>query len=328
MALPKFTISELLEAGVHFGHRTHRWNPKMREYIFGSRNGIHIIDLTKTVPLLYQSLALVNRTVSNGGRVLFVGTKPQAQDIVAEAAERSGMYYVNHRWLGGTLTNWKTISNSIRRLKELETMFAAAEGETKEGEEPKVNLLEQRTKKERLMLQREFTKLQYNLGGIKDMGGLPDIMFVLDAKRETNAIAEARQLGIPVIGIVDTNVDPEAVDYIIPGNDDSTRSLKLYTRLVSDAILDGISAQVATAESRSVGTARGKGKRETVVKLSPKAAAAAEKEEESKDKDVAEKAGEAKAKAAKKSEKDTADKSAAVASSSSKTAESKSASVN
>lgn len=266
MALPQFTMRELMEAGVHFGHRTSRWNPKMAPFIFGSRNGIHILDLQQTVPALYAALGLVQKTVASGGRVLFVGTKPQASDIIVEAAERCGQYYVNYRWLGGMLTNWKTISNSIKRLKELEAQFA---------DEEKIAHL---TKKERLMLEREFIKLQRALSGIKDMTGLPDVVFVIDAKKERLAIQEARLLGIPVIGIADSNVDPDGIDFVIPGNDDAARALKLYTRLVSDAVLEGISAQVKN-EPKARGSKSG---RKATVKLSPKATAAAktEKKEE------------------------------------------------
>lgn len=266
MALPQFTMRELMEAGVHFGHRSNRWNPKMAPYIYGERNGIHILDLQQTVPSLYAALGLVNKTIASGGRILFVGTKPQAQDIVRETAERCGQYYVNYRWLGGMLTNWKTIGNSIKRLKELEIQFA---------EEEKMSHL---TKKERLMREREFAKLQRVLSGIKDMNGLPDVVFVLDAKKERIAIQEANCLGIPVVAIADSNVDPDGVDFLVPGNDDAVRALKLYTRLVSDAVLDGISSQV---KSEPKARAAKGGQRKTVVKLSPKATAAADTEAKS-----------------------------------------------
>jgi len=233
MALPDFSMRQLLEAGVHFGHQTHRWNPKMGEFIFGDRNNIHIIDLSKSVPLLHQALVKVQETVSGGGRVLFVGTKRQASQVVAEAAERCAQYYVNHRWLGGTLTNWKTISNSIRRLRTLE--------ETLSGETTGL------TKKETLQLTREKDKLERALGGIKDMGGIPDIMFVIDTNRESIAIQEARKLGIPVIAVVDTNCDPDGIDYPVPGNDDAARAISLYCDLISRAVLDGISQSASSA---------------------------------------------------------------------------------
>lgn len=233
MALPEFSLRQLLEAGVHYGHQTQRWNPRMAEYIYGERNGIHIIDLTQTVPLLDQALKVIRDTVSKGGRVLFVGTKRQAQKAVAEAAEKSAQFYMNHRWLGGTLTNWKTVSQSINRLKAIdETMLQGAEG---------------LTKKERLQLEREQTKLQASLGGIREMGGLPDLLFVVDVNKEDLAIAEARKLGIPVVAVVDTNCSPEGVDYIIPGNDDAARAISLYSDLASRAALDGMSAQMGAA---------------------------------------------------------------------------------
>lgn len=226
MALPTFTMRQLLEAGVHFGHQTHRWNPKMEEYLFGSRNNIHIIDLAKTVPLLHQALVAVSDAVARGGRLLFVGTKRQASDAIAEAAKRSAQYYVNHRWLGGMLTNWKTITNSIKRLRQLEET-AATGGQGL-------------TKKEMLNLTRERDKLERALGGIKDMGGLPDILFVIDTNKEAIAIAEARKLNIPVVAVVDTNCDPDGITYPIPGNDDAGRAITLYCDLVSRAALDGI----------------------------------------------------------------------------------------
>ena len=233
MALPDFSMRQLLEAGVHFGHQTHRWNPKMGEFIFGDRNNIHIIDLSKSVPLLHQALVKVQETVSGGGRVLFVGTKRQASQVVAEAAGRCAQYYVNHRWLGGTLTNWKTISNSIRRLRTLE--------ETLSGETTGL------TKKETLQLTREKDKLERALGGIKDMGGIPDLMFVIDTNRESIAIQEARKLGIPVIAVVDTNCDPDGIDYPIPGNDDAARAISLYCDLISRSVLDGISQSAVSS---------------------------------------------------------------------------------
>ena len=228
MALPDFSMRQLLEAGVHFGHQSHRWNPKMAEYIFGTRNNIHIIDLTQTVPMLHQALQAVSDTVARGGRVLFVGTKRQAQDAIAEAAKKCAQYYVNSRWLGGTLTNWKTVSNSIKRLRALEEMLASNEAQGY-------------TKKERLTLQRERDKLDRALGGIKDMGGLPDLLFVIDTNKEDIAIKEARRLAVPVAAIVDTNCDPDGISYVVPGNDDASRAVTLYCDLVAKAVIDGIS---------------------------------------------------------------------------------------
>ncbi len=227
MALPEFTMRQLLEAGVHFGHQKHRWNPKMAPYIFGVRNNIHILDLAQTVPMLHQALKAVSDTVAAGGRVLIVGTKRQAQDAVADAARRSAQYYVNARWLGGMLTNWKTISQSIQRLRRIE--------ETLSGDASGL------TKKERLFLDREREKLERNLGGIKDMGGLPDLIFVIDTNREAIAIQEARRLGIPVAAIVDSNSDPDGINYVVPGNDDAGRALTLYCDLIARAAIDGIS---------------------------------------------------------------------------------------
>ncbi|UWP90294.1 30S ribosomal protein S2 [Aliiroseovarius crassostreae] len=233
MALPDFTLRQLLEAGVHFGHQTQRWNPRMGPFIYGERNGIHILDLTQTVPMLDAALNAVRETVAKGGRVLFVGTKRQASKAVAEAAERSAQYYMNHRWLGGTLTNWQTVSKSIQRLKEFDEKLASgAEG---------------LTKKERLGMEREQAKLQASLGGIREMGGVPDLLFVIDVKKESLAIAEANKLGIPVVAVVDTNCPPEGVDYIIPGNDDAARAIALYTDLAARAALDGMSAQMGAA---------------------------------------------------------------------------------
>lgn len=229
MALPDFSIRQLLEAGVHFGHQTHRWNPKMDAYIFGVRNNIHIIDLSQTVPLLHQALKIVSDTVAKGGRVLFVGTKRQASEIVADAAQRSAQYYVNSRWLGGMLTNWKTISNSIQRLRQLDDLLA--------GEASGF------TKKERLNLEREREKLNRALGGIKDMGSTPDLMFVIDTNKEAIAIQEAKRLGIPVVAVIDSNCDPDRVDHPIPGNDDSARAISLYCDLIAKAAIDGIARQ-------------------------------------------------------------------------------------
>jgi small subunit ribosomal protein S2 len=228
MALPDFSMRQLLEAGVHFGHQAHRWNPKMAEYIFGTRNNIHIVDLTLSVPMLHRALQAVSDTVAQGGRILFVGTKRQAQDAIAEAAKKSAQYYVNSRWLGGTLTNWKTVSNSIKRLRSLEEMLSSNEGQGY-------------TKKERLTLQRERDKLDRSLGGIKEMGGLPDLVFVIDTNKEDIAIKEARKLNIPVAAIVDTNCDPNGITYLVPGNDDASRAITLYCDLVAKAAIDGIS---------------------------------------------------------------------------------------
>ena len=228
MALPDFSMRQLLEAGVHFGHQSHRWNPKMADYIFGARNNIHIIDLAQTVPLLHRALQAVSDTVAKGGRILFVGTKRQAQDGVAEAAKRSAQYFVNSRWLGGTLTNWKTISGSIKRLRQLDEMLNSGEASAY-------------TKKERLTLQRERDKLDRSLGGIKDMGGLPDMIFVIDTNKEDIAIQEAQRLNIPVAAIVDTNSDPKGITYVVPGNDDAGRAISLYCDLVARAAIDGIS---------------------------------------------------------------------------------------
>lgn len=233
MALPEFTMRQLLEAGVHYGHQTARWNPKMGPYIYGDRNGIHILDLTQTVPLLDQALKVVRDTVAKGGRILFVGTKRQAQKPVAEAAERCAQFYMNHRWLGGTLTNWKTVSQSIARLKQIDELLGAGG--------------EGLTKKERLMMERDQGKLQASLGGIREMGGTPDLIVVIDVGKEDLAILEAQKLGIPVVGIVDTNNSPKGVDYVIPGNDDAARAIGLYCELIAKAALDGMTAQMGAA---------------------------------------------------------------------------------
>jgi small subunit ribosomal protein S2 len=233
MALPEFSMRQLLEAGAHFGHQTHRWNPKMDRYIFGSRSNIHIIDLSQSIPLLHQALVKVREVAAAGGRVLFVGTKRQASDPVATAAKRCAQYYVNHRWLGGTLTNWRTVSGSIARLRELEGIMGG------EGQG--------RSKKELLQLTRERDKLELSLGGIKDMGGIPDIMFVIDTNKEAIAILEARKLNIPVVAILDTNCDPDGITYPIPGNDDAARALQLYCDLIADAVLDGLAAGQANS---------------------------------------------------------------------------------
>lgn len=231
MAIPTFTMRQLLEAGVHFGHTTRRWNPKMKPFIFGDRNGIHIIDLQQTVPMLHQALTAIRDVAASGGRILFVGTKRQAQSIVKENALKSGQYFVNHRWLGGMLTNWKTISGSIKRLKELDARL----------EEGGTGL----TKKELLGIQRERDKLEIALGGIREMGNLPDIMFVLDTNKEQIAIEEANNLGIPVVAVVDSNSDPDGVAYPIPGNDDAMRAINLYCTLVTSSILDGLQASMS-----------------------------------------------------------------------------------
>ncbi len=233
MTVPTFTMRQLLEAGVHFGHHTRRWNPKMEPYIFGVRNNVHILDLRQTVPLLHRALEAVRDVVANNGRVLFVGTKRQAADMIAEAAKQSGQYYVNHRWLGGMLTNWKTISNSIRRLRELEERLDAGVGGL--------------TKKETLGLTRERDKLERALGGIKEMGGLPDIMVVIDTNKESLAIQEANTLGIPVVAILDSNCDPDGVTYPVPGNDDAMRAIALYTELLGQAVIGGIQAEAAAS---------------------------------------------------------------------------------
>ncbi|WP_439815908.1 30S ribosomal protein S2 [Zavarzinia sp. CC-PAN008] len=230
MALPTFSMRQLLEAGVHFGHQTHRWNPKMGPYLFGVRNNIHIIDLSQTVPALYRALQTIRDVVAGGGRVLFVGTKRPASQPIAEAAQRCGQYYVNHRWLGGMLTNWKTISVSIKRLRTLEEQL---KGEA-------LGL----TKKEQLNLSREKEKLERALGGIKDMGGLPDILFVIDTNKEDIAVSEARKLGIPVVAILDSNSNPDGITYPIPGNDDALRAINIYCELVARAVLDGIQAEM------------------------------------------------------------------------------------
>jgi small subunit ribosomal protein S2 len=232
MALPDFSMRQLLEAGVHFGHQTHRWNPKMGKYIFGARNNIHIIDLAETVPLLHQALVTVRDIVANRGRVLFVGTKRQASEPIALAAKSCAQYYINHRWLGGTLTNWTTISKSIARLCHLDEVLG--------GESHGM------TKKELLKLTRERDRLERALGGIKDMGGVPDIIFVIDTNKESIAIKEARKLGIPIVAIIDTNCDPDQITYPIPGNDDAGRAVNLYCDLIARAVIDGISASAAS----------------------------------------------------------------------------------
>lgn len=234
MAFPEFTMRQLLEAGVHFGHQKRRWNPAMAPYIFGARNSVHILDLTQTVPMLHSALTAIRDVVAGGGRVLFVGTKRQAQDPVAQAAERCGQYYVNHRWLGGMLTNWKTISISIRRLRDLESKLTG-------GAESGL------TKKELLQLTRERDKLERALGGIKEMGGLPDIIFIIDTNKESLAISEAKKLNLPVVAIVDSNSNPTGVRYPVPGNDDASRAINLYCDLVVSAVIDGIQAEAVAS---------------------------------------------------------------------------------
>ena len=235
MAAPTVTMHQLLEAGAHFGHQTHRWNPKMKPYIFGDRNGVHILDLSQTVPLFARALEFVSQTAARGGKVLFVGTKRQAQDPIAEAARASGQHFVNHRWLGGMLTNWKTISNSIKRLKSMEEQLS---GDT-----------HGLTKKEILQLTRERDKLELSLGGIRDMAKVPSAIWVVDTNKEHIAVGEARKLNIPVIAILDTNCDPDLVDYPIPGNDDAIRSAALLTRVVASAVAEGVQARAGQAAS-------------------------------------------------------------------------------
>jgi small subunit ribosomal protein S2 len=270
--LPQFTMRQLLEAGVHFGHQTHRWNPKMQDYLFGTRNKIHIIDLSKTVPLLHQAVVAASDVVAQGGRVLFVGTKRQASEPIADAAKRCAQYYVNHRWLGGMLTNWKTITNSIKRLRYLDELVSGeAQGFTK---------------KELLQLTRERDKLEQELGGIKDMGGVPDILFVIDTNKEAIAIAEAIKLKIPVIAVIDSNSNPDGVNYPIPGNDDAGRAITLYCDLIARAAIDGIEraqgvagidigeaeevSEPALEEARGEPVTNGKGgEHETAVEVKP-----------------------------------------------------------
>ena len=255
MALPDFTMRQLLESGAHFGHQSHRWNPKMAPYIFGVRNSIHIIDLAQSVPLLHQALKVVSDTVAKGGRVLFVGTKRQAAEEIAEAAKRSAQYFVNSRWLGGTLTNWKIISGSIARLRKLDEQL----GEGAKG----------LTKKERLMLSREREKLEKALGGIKEMGGVPDLVFVIDTNKEALAIKEANRLKIPVVAILDTNCDPDGIAHPVPGNDDASRAIQLYCDLIARAAIDGISRSQGAA-GMDVGAAEA-----PIAEVLPEATAAA-----------------------------------------------------
>jgi small subunit ribosomal protein S2 len=234
MALPSFTMRQLLEAGVHFGHHTRRWDPRMEPFIFGQRNSIHILDLQQTVPLLSRALSVLRDTVAKGGRVLFVGTKRAASGKIAETALACGQYYVNHRWLGGMLTNWATVSKSIRRLRDLEARLNSDE-------------IQQLSKKEILQLTRERDKLELTLGGIKEMGGLPDILFILDTNKEDIAVLEANRLGIPVVAVIDSNASPDGVDYPIPGNDDAMRAISLYCELTQAAILDGLQQEMMSS---------------------------------------------------------------------------------
>ena len=231
MALPTFTMRQMLEAGVHFGHSTRRWNPKMEQFIFGARNKTHILDLQQTMPMFHQALQALSEVTSRGGRVLFVGTKRAASEKIAETARNCGQYYVNHRWLGGMLTNWSTVSQSIRRLRDLEARFETGE-------------INQLTKKEILQLTREQEKLERTLGGIKEMGGIPDMLFILDTNKEAIAVQEANRLGIPVVAVVDSNANPEGVDYIVPGNDDAMRAITFYCELVQAAVLDGLQTEL------------------------------------------------------------------------------------
>ena len=240
MALPEFTMRQLLEAGVHFGHQTRRWNPKMRPYLFGARNGVHVIDLEQTVPLLHQSLVALRDTAAQGGRILFVGTKRQASKAIADTAKRCGQYYVNHRWLGGMLTNWKAISGSIKTLADLEATLA----------DESAGL----TKKELLQLVRRRNKLELALGGIRDMGGVPDLLVVIDTNKEDIAILEARKLGIPVVAIIDSNCDPDLITHPIPGNDDAIRAINLYCDLFARAVIDGLQEELA-ASGADIGAA-------------------------------------------------------------------------
>lgn len=235
MMMPTFTMRQLLEAGIHFGHHTRRWNPKMDPYIFGVRNGVHIIDLEQTVPMLHRALEAVRDVTAGGGRVLFVGTKRQAQDKIADAARRCGQYYVNHRWLGGMLTNWKTISQSIKRLKEMDDLMSHGTAGL--------------TKREMLSRQRERDKLDQALGGIRDMGGLPDLLFIIDTNKESIAVQEANKLGIPVVAVIDSNSNPDGIAFPIPGNDDALRAIDLYCDLSVQAVLAGIEAEMVASGS-------------------------------------------------------------------------------
>ena len=303
MAIPTFTMKQMIEAGVHFGHNARRWNPKMENFIFGKKDNIHIINLQKTVPMMYRALQAVQEISANGGKVLFVATKRQAQDVVKEYAERCGQYYVNHRWLGGMLTNWSTVSKSIRRLKELNEL---EEKQAYDGY----------TKKEQLELSREREKLEKTLGGIQDMGRQPELMFVVDTLKESLAIKEAQKLGIPVIAVCDTNSDPEGIDFPIPGNDDAIRAIKFYCEMVSSSVLSGIEAELGAAgvsvEEQMEEKAEEKAE-EKVVELKAKKEVAEEKTEATEEKSPAKKAATKKAPAKKKaSAKKTTTKKTAV----------------
>jgi len=262
MSTPAFTIQALMDSGVHFGHRTMRWNAKMQPYIYGARNNIHIIDLQKTAPLLNSALKAVREVAEKNGRILFVATKRQASQIVAESAERCGQYYVNYRWMGGMLTNWGTVSKSIKTLNTLETRLG----------DPEITI----SKKERLQSQRKINKLQQALGGIRSMGGKPDLIFVIDTNRENIAILEARKLGIPVVAIVDTNCDPDGIDYMIPGNDDSIKSIRLYCNLFADAILAGLSKSLGSKAVREKDAGEAESKKPALKAHAKKAEAKAE----------------------------------------------------
>ncbi len=289
-----FSIQQLMDAGVHFGHRTMRWNAKMQPYIYGARNNIHIIDLQKTAPLLYAALNAAKEVAEKNGRILFVATKRQASTIVAEAAEKCGQYYVNYRWMGGTLTNWGTVSKSIKTLNTLESRLV----------DPEVTL----SKKERLQSQRKINKLQQALGGIRSMGGKPDLLFVIDTNRENIAILEARKLGIPVIAIVDTNCDPDGIDFMIPGNDDSIKSIRLFCNLFADSILSGLSKSLGSKAAREKDAAEqsgAKNNKSNINALKPVKSEAAEMVVEDKDAEID---AEAKANKAKKKPAATTDK--------------------
>lgn len=265
MTFPTFTLRQMVEAGVHFGHNARRWNPQMAPYIYGKKDNIHIIDLQKTYPMFYTALNAIRDVAANGGKILFVATKRQAQDIVKESAERCGQYYVNYRWLGGMLTNWKTVYKSITRLNKLNEM-------------EEKNAYEGYTKKEILNLKKEREKLQTVLNGIKDMGGQPDMLFVIDTPKEALAVKEAKKLGIPVVGIVDTNADPNEVDYPVPGNDDAIRAIQFYCDMVSAAILDGVQAEMA-AKGLEVSDEETEEAEEAPKKRAPRKAKAAKSEE-------------------------------------------------
>jgi small subunit ribosomal protein S2 len=259
MTMPVVSLRQLFEAGVHFGHNTRRWNPKMQPYLFGVRNNVHIIDLEQTVPMMQRALQTMRDVAAQGGRILFVGTKRQAQERIAEAAKRCGQYYVDHRWLGGMLTNWKTISQSIKRLRELNEKLEMQTGKL--------------TKKEILELSRDRDKLERALGGIKEMGGVPDIIFVIDTIKENIAITEAAKLGIPVIAIVDSNSDPVGITYPVPGNDDASRAIELYCELAAQAVLDGIEAELMSTDKDAGAAAEVPASETTVVETKEAASA-------------------------------------------------------